>query len=144
MFNITDFFFITDFKYKYKKHNTICVGHNHTQDTRPTNKTKSQTQYVLDTLHKTNKTKNTTQYVLDTTQYTQDITTQTKHVLNITTQYVLDTLHICTQDTIPRQTKQKTQHNMCWTHHTQYTRPRQTKQKHNTICVRHTTRYNMC
>jgi hypothetical protein len=33
-----------------KIHNTICVGHNHTQDTRPRQtKQKYTTQYVLDT-----------------------------------------------------------------------------------------------
>ena len=39
-----------------KKHNTICVGHHHTQDTRrgQTSKAKNITQYVLDiTIHKT-------------------------------------------------------------------------------------------
>ncbi len=54
-----------------KKHNTICVGHNHTQDTRP-RQTKQKTQHNMCwtqpyTRYKTNKTKNTTQYVLDTT-----------------------------------------------------------------------------
>jgi hypothetical protein len=58
---------------KRNKHNTICIGHHHAQDTgRRQKKTKNTTQYVLDTtMHKTldedrKKQKNTTQYVLDT------------------------------------------------------------------------------
>ena len=62
-----------------KKHNTICVGHNHIQDTRR-RQTKQKTHHYMCwtqpyTRHKTktNNTKNTPLYVLDTTIYkTQD------------------------------------------------------------------------
>jgi hypothetical protein len=56
-----------------KKHNTICVGHHHTQDTRR-RQTKQKTQHNLcwtpphtTQKTKTNKPKITTQYVLDDT-----------------------------------------------------------------------------
>ena len=60
--------------------------------------------------HKTNKTKNTPQYVLDTAIHkTQDEDKQNKKHTTICVG------HRHTQDTRRRQTKQKTQHNMCWT-----------------------------
>ena len=91
----------------------MCWTQPYTRYKTKTNKTKSQTQYVLDTtIHKTNKTKNTTQYVLDTTIHkTQDQDKQNKKHNTICVR------HNHTQDTRPRQTKQKTQHNMCWTQH---------------------------
>ena len=100
-----------------KKHNTIFVGHNHTQDTRR-RKTKQKTHHNMCwtppyTGHKTkkNKTKNTTQYVLDTTIHkTQDEDKQNKN----TPQYVLDTTIHRTQD----QDKQNKKHNtICVGHH---------------------------
>jgi hypothetical protein len=58
-----------------KKHNTICVGHQHAQDKRG-RQTKQKTQHNMcwttpytRQKTKTNKTKNTTQYVLDTTTH---------------------------------------------------------------------------
>jgi hypothetical protein len=117
-----------------KIHNTICVRHHHTQDTR-----RRQTVFCFVCLRlvscvwwcltyivlcilfclssscvlcmvvsNTNKTKYTTQYLLDTTTHkTQDEDKQNKIHNTI---YVR---HPHTQDTRRRQTKQNTQHNMC-------------------------------
>jgi hypothetical protein len=80
-----------------KKHNTICVGHHHTQDKRG-RQTNQKTQHNMcckppctRQKTKTSKTKHTTQYVLDDTIHkTKDEDKKIKH----TTQYVLDdTIH---------------------------------------------------
>jgi hypothetical protein len=99
-----------------KKHNTICVGHHYAQDTRR-RQTKQKTQHNMCwtppyTRHKakTNKTKNTAQYVLDTTIHK----TQDEDKQNIKHSTICVGYHY-TQDTRRRQTKQKTQHNMCCT-----------------------------
>ena len=83
--------------------------------------------------HKTNKAKNTPQYVLDTTIHkTQDEENQSK---------IHNTIfvgHHHTQDTRRRQTKQNTQHNMCWTQPYTGHKTKTNKTKiHNTICVGH-------
>jgi hypothetical protein len=99
-----------------RKHNKICVGHHHTQDTRR-RQTKQKIQHNMCwtppyTSHKTktNKIENATQYLLDITIHkTQDEDKQNiKH-------NTICVGHHYTQDTRRRQTKQKTQHNMCWT-----------------------------
>ena len=91
-----------------KIHNTIFVGHHHTQDTRPRKTNKKHTNicvghnHTQDTRRRQTKQKNTTQYLLDTTIHrTQDEDKQNK---------IHNTIcvgHNHTQDTRPRQTKQK-------------------------------------
>jgi predicted nucleotidyltransferase len=97
----------------YKKHNTICVGHQHTQDYKT----------------KTNNTKSTTQYVLDTNIHrTEDEDKQYKKHNPICV------AHHHSQHTSRRQTIQKAQPNMCWT-------PPYTAHKTNTNNTKSTTQY---
>ena len=97
-----------------KKHNTICVGHHHTQDKRR-RLGKQNTQHNMcwtppctRPKTKTNKTNNTTQYVLDTTIHkTEDEDKQNKKHNTI----CVGQHH--TQDQRRRQAKQNKKHNMC-------------------------------
>ena len=120
---------------QYKKHNPICVGHLHTQDTRRRQTIqKAQPNMCWTPTYtgqktKTNNTKSTTQYVLDTTMHsTQDEDKQYKKHNPICVG------HHHTQHTRRRQTIQKAQPNMCWT-------PTYTGQKTKTNNTKSTTQY---
>jgi CRISPR/Cas system-associated endonuclease Cas3-HD len=96
-----------------KNHNIICVGHHHTQEKRRRQKSnKKTTQYVVD----------------DTLQKKKDEDKQNKKHNTICVG------HHHTQNKRRRQTKQKTQHNMCWT-------PPYTRQKRKTNEPKNTTQY---
>ena len=121
---------------QYKKHNPICVGHHHTQDTRRRQTIqKAQPNMCWTPTYtgqktKTNNTKSTTQYVLDTNIHmTQDEDKQYKRRNTICVG------HQHTQHTRRRQTIQKAQPNMCWT---------PTYARHKTKTNNAKTEHNMC
>ena len=119
-----------------KTHNTICVGHHHTQEKRR-RQIKQKTHHIMcwtppctRQKSKTSKIKHTTQYVLDDTIHrTKDEDKQTKKQntmcwtpshrrpktnTNKTIKHnAISVGHHHTHDKRRRQRKQKTQHNMC-------------------------------